>query len=169
MNGSGRCCRGLIGPERAKSPFAKVIAFGYYDGPTLGLVQCAACARAYHFVLLDSDAGRDLRIFGLAPLPATSFERLVEALSRHQAPHWPVWVPLWQFPSESDRRALDGLTRHIFDEVASPEFAIATADIAGEILAGKAVTAEDVTQVEDWFSFLNMVEPHDTRPGHDED
>jgi hypothetical protein len=160
MDGSPRCCRGLPGSGRVKSPFARVIALGYYDGPTSGLVQCAECERAYRFDLLGWDEGQDVRIYGLAPLPATSFDRLVDALSRYQAPGWPVWVPLWQFPSGSDREALDGLTRQIIDAAAPTEFAIATEDIAGAILGGKAVTPEDVARIKGWFSFLDIAAPN---------
>lgn len=62
------CCRQLIGELRlVTSPFVRLIATEYYDGPVDGLVQCESCGLIYEFHKLDWDNGQDLRVFSLAP------------------------------------------------------------------------------------------------------
>src|SRR4051812_25452498 len=113
MNDPAPCCRELTRLRRAKSPFTRIIALDWYDGPRGSLLQCGRCDRESRFERLDEsihdDEGQDVRIFGLAPLPAHSLDRFVEALSRYQSPNQPVWVPLWTFPTEAEQAALDSL------------------------------------------------------------
>ena len=62
------CCRSLPRDARSvPSPFVRLVAVGYYDGPTHGLVECGGCGRLYAFCKLDWDDGQDVRIFSLAP------------------------------------------------------------------------------------------------------
>src|SRR4051794_28105965 len=74
------------------SPVQKILALGYYDGPTEGALLSAP-DRVYRFRLLAWDEEtQDLRFFALAPLPPPAFERLAGVFARHETPRWPVWV-----------------------------------------------------------------------------
>jgi hypothetical protein len=139
-----------------KSPITQILALGFYDGPTNGLLRCGEDGRVYRFDLLDDDLEQDIRIFGLAPLDSNAMTRLVEALSPYQESRWPVWVPRWEFPKEAIRSALDNLTDQILNGAGPPEFAIATSDLVKEILLAKEITVEDLASVADWFSFMGL-------------
>jgi hypothetical protein len=157
----GVCCRQLVGLRRVKSPFTRVIAFDYADGPRAGLAQCGHCGRAFRFEPLDElingPDGRDVRIVSLAPLPATSLDAIVAALSESHEPGWPVWAPIWRFSSEAERAVADDRTQRILDEASPAELVIAATDhLAEEILACRGVTSEQMSRVDDWFAFLGL-------------
>jgi|SRR5215217_991604 len=84
--------------------FGKLVAFGYNDGPTTGVVQSIDGTTDYCFDLIaidvdglhDHDAWdrrEDVRAFSLMELPPGSFERIVSTLSPVEEPTWPTWVP----------------------------------------------------------------------------
>ncbi len=132
------------------SPFTKVLALGYYDGPTEGLLQDGQGSSVYQFRMLAwEDETQDLRIFGLAPLPATAFAELAEAYARHQSPRWPVWVPFRQ-------AGIEGLEQHVLGLAGPVEWVIATYDLLGEILAAKPAAPAEVGRITDWPSFLGL-------------
>lgn len=84
------CCRHIIGEVRdIPSPFDRLVATGYYDGPTDGLVECGTCGRLYAFEKIDWDDGQNLRIFSLAPVGG-SFADIEDHAS--VKPGWPTWI-----------------------------------------------------------------------------
>ena len=94
------CCSKLATFPGAKSPFSKLVALGYYDGPTAGVLQCEVCGTAYRFEMLDIDPdwdeGLDVRIFILSQLYPGVFEALIEICENFFGiPDWPVWVLMW--------------------------------------------------------------------------
>jgi hypothetical protein len=132
------------------SPVTHVLALGYYDGPTEGLMRCGAEGPTFVFRILAWEADtQDLRIFSLAPLPAAAWAQLVEAYSLLEKPRWPVWVPSWY---EEMKQPVETALR----QASPPESVIATDDLLGEILAAKAVTPKNLTEVADWGSFLGL-------------
>ena len=148
MSGKSRCCRDLSRPSKGPSPFDRVIALGWYDGPTEGLVRCGACARVYRFDLLDSvDEDRGIRLYSLAPVPTDTMDRLVDVLSPFMTPSWPMWAPLWKFPAEDDRIAVERAVNELMAKVAAPEFVIETAGLLDEIDSVKAAPAADPAPV----------------------
>ena len=82
--------------DRFPSPFAKLIALGYHDGPTEGLLLSELAGEAYLFAMLDSDDMLNLRVFELSPLPSDVFAEVTAILSEWETPRWPVWVPSWR-------------------------------------------------------------------------
>jgi hypothetical protein len=91
------------------SPVTHVIGLGYYDGVTNGVLKTAD-GSAYAFDMTDeryNPDGLDSRTFELAPLPAPVFDEVVRAIEPHITPRWPCWVPLWKFPSEETRAAVE--------------------------------------------------------------
>jgi hypothetical protein len=148
MSGESRCCRDSSRPSKGPSPFDRVIALGWYDGPTEGLVRCGACGRTYRFDLLDSvDEDLGIRLYSIAPVPADTMDRLVDVLSAFMTPSWPMWAPLWKFPSDDDRIAVERTVDELMAKAAAPEFVIETAGLLDEIDAVKAAQAANAAPV----------------------
>ncbi|MBI2374006.1 MAG: hypothetical protein HYV07_08410 [Deltaproteobacteria bacterium] len=128
-----------------RSPFARLVATGYYDGPIDGLVECATCSTIYSFRKLDWDNQQDTRIFSLSPIPGHSID---EFTAGGVAPTWPAWV-LADRETEAVASGVDEMRR-----AASPEeFIVATEDLLGTIEAWRPVgLIGDV----DWFSELGL-------------
>jgi hypothetical protein len=87
------------------SPFARVLVLGWYDGPEEGILQCADDGPVFRFSTLYSQFckdDRDVRVYGLFPLPKGSLAKVIEVLSKDAPPKWPTFTPIWQFPSEDD-------------------------------------------------------------------
>jgi len=38
---------------------AKMIALGFYDGPTAGVLECAACFETHRFLMVDRDNAQE--------------------------------------------------------------------------------------------------------------
>jgi hypothetical protein len=148
MSWKSRCCRDLSRPSKGPSPFDRVIALGWYDGPTEGPVRCGACGQVYRFDLLDSvDADREIRLYSVAPVPADTMDRLVDVLSPFMTPSWPMWAPLRKFPSEDDRIAVERAVDELMSKAAAREFVIETAGLLDEIDDVKAAPTADAAPV----------------------
>jgi len=166
------CCRSVSALTGAQSPFSKLIAFGYSDGATSGVVLCGSCSAAYAFEMLALDVdgkydpaawdrGEEMRIFSLAALPTQAFARLVEALSDLEAPRWPVWVPAHD-PSKGPLLAtVDQEVDAVVGAASTPQLVVAASDLLKRILVARQVTAEQFTSIQDWFSFLGLVRQAD--------
>jgi len=142
------CCRFLIGVvRRVPSPFVRLLATGYYDGPTEGLVECGTCGTTYSFHKLDWDDQQDLRIFSLSPVGGRRLEDLAHAPSA-PPPRWPNWVL-------ADEGSADFAAN--VDELrgsASPEeFIVATEDLLREFAIWRPV---GLGVQRDWFSELGL-------------
>jgi len=103
---------GFVAARDYPSPVVRVIALGFYDGPTEGVLQTTDGA-AYRFDLIAEEHnpdGLDDRTFALRPLPEGVFEEVAELVGASAAvvvvPRWPVAGPDRQ--AEIDRR-LDAL------------------------------------------------------------
>jgi hypothetical protein len=130
-------------------PAQKILALGYYDGPTSGLLKCDD-GRAYRFEIVAWEPEtQDLRVFTLASIPTTAFERLVELFARREAPRWPVWVPSWHEGVREETAA-------ILKETGSIEWAIATEDLRGDFVAVRRVQPTDIVGVAKWNVFLGL-------------
>jgi hypothetical protein len=143
------------------SPVTRVLALGYYDGPTNGVLQCGDGGSVYKFDLIEGpfsieDGLWDMRVFVAAPLPGGVLAQLAEAYSRFWAPRWPVWVPMWHFADPAEEQAMNRLTDEVLRQAGSVEWAIATTDLLTTIRAARAVTAEDLARVSDWLAFLRV-------------
>ena len=161
MNERASCCRELTQLRTNKSPFSRIVALDWYDGPRAGFLRCGCCAREFRFELPDelinAEQEQDLRIFSLARLAPAALTRFSESLSRYEAPAVPKWDPRWKFPTDAEQIALDHLTDQIREGAGAPELVIATRNLSEEIVEAKAVTAGDLAQAPDRFSFLGLV------------
>jgi len=75
-----------------KSPFSKVIATRYYDGPLAGFLAHRDWNQVSVFRLVDWDRERDHRVFEIARVDGRTFEGVVSLLFEERLPTWPVWV-----------------------------------------------------------------------------
>jgi hypothetical protein len=100
---------------------------------------------------VDEDEG--IRLFALAPLPADSIERMTEAFSPYMKPGWPMWVPIWRFPTDEERQRLDSLVDEILATAGPPRLVVSTSDLARQIQGAKLVSAQDASHVNDWLSW----------------
>jgi hypothetical protein len=110
-----------------KSPFTKVIATRYYDGPLEGFLAHSDWAQACVFQMLDWDRETDLRVYEISRVEDLAFEDVVALLFRERLPTWPVWV----LPSGAIERG-----EQLVDEClarARPVATITTRDLFGDI------------------------------------
>jgi hypothetical protein len=137
------------------SPVQRILAFGYYDGPTDGVLLCGN-AQVFRFDLLawDEDT-QDVRGFRLSPLAREAWEQLVALCCKYETPRWPVWV-FWR---EELRQPIDAILRQAGDV----EWVIATEDLLGEMLRVKAIRPEEMVRITDWGAFLEL--PQELREG----
>jgi hypothetical protein len=166
------CCQHVSFLTGARSPFSKMIVFGYYDGATSGVVLCGGCSAAYTFEMLALDGdgkydrqawdrGEEMRIFSLAALPSQSFARLVDTLTRIEAPKWPVWVPSRASSQEQLLQVVDKEVNAIVSAASHPGLVVASSALLKKIAVAHEVTTEQINTVQDWFSFLGLVRQAD--------
>lgn len=113
--------------RRLKSPFNKVIATRYYDGPMEGFLAHSEWPQACVFQLIDWDRETDLRVYEVARVEDLLFEDIVGLLFQERLPTWPVWV----LPSGARNRA-----KELVDDCmkrARPVATITTRDLFGHI------------------------------------
>ena len=88
--------------------------------------------------------------------PTHAWSTIVNILSLYTSPIWPVWVPLWQFPTEADTTGVNKQIETIFQQAKPPVCIIACSDLLETITRAKYVTAPDLATVTDWFTFLEQ-------------
>ena len=162
MDAVKACCQMLGDTIGSSSPFDRVIALSYNDGPTEGFLGCHGCGAEYLFRMLDDQADSadesDRRIFGLSRLPEGTIEQFSEAMAPYQRPPvGPLWAPLWSFPSESVRDQMSSTVDHLESAAGPVELIIAsTSWLDGEIIASRSVSPADSLEPRDWFEFLGL-------------
>lgn len=137
------CCHQIVGEVRAiASPFVRLIATDYYDGPTQGVVECGSCGTLYAFHKIDWDDGQDVRIFSLAATHGSFAELEISVVG---SPRWPAWVLIGD-----EARGADSVQRSI-DRAASVEFVVASRNLLEVIDVWRpARLPQDI----DWFDEL---------------
>jgi hypothetical protein len=126
------------------SPVLRVIAFGYYDGATDGVMDLGGTE--YRFDLADESHnpdGCDERWYTLRPLPPGSVAQLVAVLSEYLEPRWPAWVPVWKFPTAAVQGEVERKVDAVLEQAGEPRWRVHTTDT----VHFQAVTAESVRTV----------------------
>jgi hypothetical protein len=88
------CCPRAATLVGKGSPFGKIIAMEFYDGPVSGVVRCTSCGSVLQFKWLAWDERQEKRVFALARMPGEAWDEII-ALYAHDQPRFPVWVPKW--------------------------------------------------------------------------
>src|SRR5579884_2430380 len=132
---AGLCCRELSSLSGSRSPFAKMVVLGFYDGPTSGVAECTHCDSVYVFDTLAWDDAQDMRIYALSSLPREAMDELVNLLSvaTSEAPRWPVWVPIWRFTSPVSEDHVRRQVDLILSRAGPPSFVVASENLARTI------------------------------------
>ena len=107
-----------------------------------------------------------MRIYAFSPLPEGAFMQLMQALSIKEMER-PVLSPIWQFPDDFTRRAVEGLVTNIYASARPSEFVLASEDISKQIIAFKTLEESDrailssevLRKSTDWFSYLGIRTP----------
>jgi hypothetical protein len=113
------------------SPVTRVLILGYQDGATDGVLQLGDGGPVYRFEMTGerhNPDGCDERTFDLRPLPTGALDRLAGVLAPYHAPRWPVWAPIWTFPSDDARSAAEAAVDAILAEAGPAVWAVTTAD-----------------------------------------
>lgn len=110
---------------------SRVLVLGYHDGATDGIILFADAGPTFRFELADGAdvlPGATTRRYTLRPLPAGSLDRLVVALAPLGPAAWPVWCPIWRFPSEEVRGQVEAVVDEVLAAAGPPAAELTTAD-----------------------------------------
>lgn len=110
-----------------ESPFDKVIATRYYDGPLSGFLHHRDWRKACVFQLIDWDRETDLRGYEVGRIEDLTFEEAVASLFVDRLPTWPVWVLPTSARERGERLWNECVTR------ARPVATVTTRDLLGQI------------------------------------
>jgi hypothetical protein len=110
-----------------KSPFSKVIATRYYDGPLQGFLAHRDWQQACVFQLLDWDRETDMRVYEIARVEELVFEDLVSMLFHDRLPSWPIWVLPGAVRERGEKLVVDCFAQ------ARPVATVTTRDLLGDI------------------------------------
>jgi hypothetical protein len=141
-----KCCKLLADGKPEPLPFERVLATGYYDGPTEGFTECRQCKLAYAFRKLDWDDAQDMRIFAFAPLEI-SFEAIAALISPLAKSNPVVTVsPL----GETEQKFVQGLFAYPVTHVAAFE------GWPGVSSLWRRIGTVDVSVPRDWFAYFGI-------------
>jgi hypothetical protein len=162
------CCQNLEALSNSDSPFTKIIASDFYDGPTGGILQCETCQTVYQFDMLDWDDHHQVRVFRLRVLPESSWEKSLQALEKAEPPpRWQVWVPC-KWPSDDAREEANRKLSKILAQAKPAELLVAWLGYGERILAARKfspkdldmepawLTVDDKSKFRDWFPLLGL-------------
>lgn len=135
----------------ADDPFSQLVVLDYYDGPASGLLKCKACGTEYHFFMLDWDDLHSVRIFALAPIPESSFQRLIALVK--EGPDQRVWIPrVFSRASEEKLAELyDQGIQDIINQAATPSAVMAWSIRAEKTLAIRGIDSSAAQRLYPWF------------------
>jgi hypothetical protein len=117
------------GPNRPATP-PRIIVLGFYDGPTEGVIQFGDRGPVFQFTMPDEDrqlaSQSDQREYAFQPLPPDALDRLAVTLARYLPPSWPVWIPLWRFPSPEVEQSISETIDAILAAAGPPQWRVKT-------------------------------------------
>jgi hypothetical protein len=162
------CCQNPEALSNSDSPFTKIIALDFYDGPTGGILRCETCHTVYQFDMLDWDDHHQVRVFRLRVLPENSWEKSLQALEEAEPrPQWPVWAPC-KWPSVHAREEANTKLSKILAQAKPAELLVAWLGYGERILAARKfppkeldmepawLTVDDKSKFRDWFPLLGL-------------
>lgn len=126
--------------------FSRLLALGYYDGPTEGIAECAEGHVAV-LRLRDWDQYQDLRVFSVREYPDVRFDELEIAVSEFEEPTWPIFLPTQPLSARAD-----ALVQRLLDDAWPPDYLIASTDPTGTIRASRLYSGIADTNACDWFA-----------------
>lgn len=149
-----QCCKSVspVSPTIVSGdPIAQMIVLDYYDGPAGGFLKCRGCGTEYHFFMLDWDDLHEVRVFALAPIPASSFQGICALLGAN--PDSRVWIPpvLSRASEEVVSELYEGGLQEVIDHAATPTAVLAWSTRTEKVLAMRGVDSEAALHLSQWF------------------
>jgi hypothetical protein len=132
------------------SPFCKVLATAFYDGPTEGFLVHKNEGRLFLFRLLDWDDGQDVRVFAIHVVPNVALDDALNVLAKENGPNWPMWV----LPAQLDDAAsqfLERARRH-----ARPVAVVAARNLLRVFDVWQDVDENFTFQQQDWLNTFGL-------------
>jgi len=136
--------------HNVSSPFCKVLATGFYDGPTEGFLAHSTRDELFLFHLLDWDDGQDVRVFGVAVVPGIFLDSAVTVLSKSKPPTWPIWV----VPAPLDESAEQFVQQA--RKIARPVAVAVTRNLLQTFELWQEVDEDFVFSSQDWMKTLGL-------------
>ena len=133
----------------------EIIALGYMDGPTSGVLRLK---NGYSFVfnVVAFDFDRELRVLTLGSLSDDDYDLMIQTLRRAFGdPHWPTWVPLWRFDDVGQRRELESIVNRII-ESAIPIAAAVCDDTIMRCVSFRSADINELSRAQEWFEFMGI-------------
>jgi len=108
----------------------RVLVTEFYDGAVEGLIQFTESGPVYLFRMVG-DVNTRPRSWDLQPMPWNAIEEFVRIVAPHLTPKWPVWVPVWKFPTPEIEEAMMAQTQSILDAADDAVWQIKSDDLYG--------------------------------------
>jgi hypothetical protein len=146
---------------RPEELFERAVVLDWYDGPLSGMLKCRGESSEFCFELADNADVLAFRVFTVAMLPPGTIDRFVDLLARQchsTAPWWPIWFPIWHFPTDEQRDAATAGMEQMLKAALSPSGAFCWNLKEDAIIAYRAIAAHDA-QPSDWFPWLGLDRP----------
>lgn len=132
------CIDTVVTRVPVRSPFARVVVFSIYDGPTAGVAICPDSEMAYLFTIVAWDSRQDKRVFALARMQHADLAELYRVLNTSEHARWPEWWLDRTQAHPATEEALAALARGILPV----SHVIVTSDILKVVDKGIAVDSE---------------------------
>lgn len=130
-----------------KRALGRVLVLDFYDGPVVGLAQCAECATWYRFERFASSEKEGPNLtsacYFLGEIKESAPDLLVDALGEFEIPKWPIWCPKWAFPSERDRRRIESIASGALCLASRPERVVIADSLIEEWTAVAVLTIRE--------------------------
>jgi hypothetical protein len=110
----------------------QAIIFDWYDGPRAGVVSLEYPDCEFHCQFLSEQPNADDlddRLFRISELPRGSVANILSATRVLGEPTNNVWVPVWQFPSDRDRAAVEAEIERLLTNRRETDIVIWTRDM----------------------------------------
>jgi hypothetical protein len=135
----------------------QAIVFDWSDGPRQGIAALSFPACEFAFELAEeryNPSGLDDRLFRIRELPAGSVRSVLMTLVKLGEPSKPVWVPVWAFDSEGERREIDRAIDAVLARAGDTHLVVRSPDL--EHFAGSWTLREIEPTHSDLFSALRI-------------
>jgi hypothetical protein len=109
----------------------RAIVLDWDDGPRAGVCALAQPPCEFFFHLFAGPPQGDLlaiHLFAVSELPAGSVAQVESLLEELGRPSGPLWVPVWQFPSDAARRDIEGRLNALLVAARPTPLLVASAD-----------------------------------------
>lgn len=114
----------------------EVIALGYYDGATEGLVKDFGIFGPIYFKLVAWDELQDMKLFAATKIDKNAYFEISKLLLGHgDNVTSPVWVPKWEFGNKVLEKKADRIVLTLEERVKKPDILVYCDDILSKYIS----------------------------------